>query len=110
MPREDQGTALHLRPRTKSGQDTSGKKVKGVIHWVPVQHAARITVPLRHLFLTENPRDDTEGDFTNSINPDSLITLTDVPVEPAVARLHPAAAFSFYAKGYFYYDRGRPRR
>ncbi|HOL17688.1 MAG TPA: glutamine--tRNA ligase/YqeY domain fusion protein [Bacillota bacterium] len=100
-------TELHCTydPQTKSGQDTSGKKVKGVIHWVPVQHAARITVRLYDtLFLKENPEDDDEGDFINSINPNSLITLTDVPVEPAVAAAAPGSRFQFLRKGYFYYD------
>ncbi len=107
--KDDTGKITELRctydPRTKSGQDTSGKKVKGVIHWVPVQHAARITVRLYDtLFLKENPEDDAEGDFTNSINPNSLIVLNDVPVEPAVAAAAPGSRFQFLRKGYFYYD------
>ncbi len=100
-------TELHCTydPLTKSGQDTSGKKVKGVIHWVSARHAARITVRLYDtLFTKENPEDEEDGDFTGNINPDSMVTLTDVPVEPAVAQAPAGSRFQFLRKGYFYYD------
>lgn len=107
--KDSDGNMSELRctydPQTRSGQDTSGKKVKGVIHWVSVRHAARITVRLYDtLFSIENPDDEGEGDFTNSINPHSLVTLTDVPVEPAVAQAPPGSRFQFLRKGYFYCD------
>ena len=92
-------------PQTKSGQDTSGKKVKGVIHWVSAQHAAKITVRLYdNLFTKENPEDEADGDFTNNINPESLQTLSDVPVEPAIADATAGSRFQFMRKGYFYLD------
>ncbi len=92
-------------PQTRSGRDTSGKKVKGVIHWVPVRQAARITVRLYdNLFTRENPEGDGDGDFTHNINPHSLITLTDVPAEPAIAEAPAGSRFQFMRKGYFYQD------
>lgn len=92
-------------PQTKSGQDTSGKKVKGVIHWVPVREAARITVRLYdNLFTGENPESEEDGDFTAQINHDSLVTLTCVPAEPAIAAAPPGSRFQFLRKGYFYLD------
>ncbi|EEG78917.1 glutamine--tRNA ligase/YqeY domain fusion protein [Dethiobacter alkaliphilus] len=103
------GKVVELRctydPQTKSGQDTSGKKVKGVIHWVSAKHAEKITVRMYdNLFTKENPEDEENGDFLNNINPDSLITLTDVPAEPAIAEAPAGSRFQFMRKGYFYLD------
>lgn len=92
-------------PQTRSGEDTSGKKVKGVIHWVAVEHAAKVTVRLYDtLFIKENPEDETSGDFTRNINQDSLLTITEVPVEPAAAEAAPGSRIQFMRKGYFYLD------
>ncbi|MBW6462768.1 MAG: glutamine--tRNA ligase/YqeY domain fusion protein [Firmicutes bacterium] len=100
-------TELHCNydPRTKSNQDTSGKKVKGVIHWVAEKHAAFIDVNLYDtLFTVENPEEDNEKDFTGQINPQSLIVCKNVPAEPAVKEALPGNRFQFLRKGYFYYD------
>ena len=106
--RDAGGEIVELRcaydPTTKSGQDASGKKVKGVIHWVSAPHAARITVRLYDtLFTKENPDNEEEGDFTGSINPGSLVILTAAAVEPAVAQAPAGSRFQFLRKGYFYY-------
>ena len=53
-------------PQTKSGQDTSGKKVKGTLGWVSVPHAFT-DVEVRmydRLFVTENLTEVTD-DFKN---------------------------------------------
>jgi glutaminyl-tRNA synthetase len=107
--KDEQGQVTELRctydPQTKSGHDTSGKKVKGVIHWVAVNQAARITVNLYDtLFTVENPEEDAEADFTGHINPESLIVLRDIPAEPAMAKAEPGSRFQFLRKGYFYLD------
>lgn len=100
-------TELHCTydPQTKSGSDTSGKKVKGVIHWVAVRHATWITVNLYDtLFTVENPEEDDESDFTNHLNPDSLIVCENVPAETSVKEADPGSRFQFLRKGYFYLD------
>jgi glutaminyl-tRNA synthetase len=100
-------TELHCTydPQTKSSEDTSGKKVKGVIHWVSAKHAVNITVNLYDtLFTVENPEDDDEKDFTGHINPESLIVCKNVPAEPAVTEAIPGSRFQFLRKGYFYLD------
>jgi len=107
--KDEAGNIIELRctydPRTKSGQDTSGKKVKGVIHWVSAPHAARITVRLYDtLFTKENPEETAEEDFTEYINPNSLITLENIPAEPYLATAPPGSRFQFLRKGYFYLD------
>lgn len=92
-------------PQTKSGADTSGKKIKGVIHWVSLEHAVKITANLYDpLFTVENPEEDNEVEFTGHINPQSLIVCKDVPAEPAVAEAAPGSRFQFLRKAYFYLD------
>ncbi len=103
------GNIIELRctydPESRSGQDTSGKKVKGVIHWVSAQHAARITVRLYDkLFTKENPEDEGDRDFIDYINPESLVVLENVPAEPALATAAPGSRFQFLRKGFFYLD------
>lgn len=92
-------------PLTKSGEDESGKKVKGVIHWVEAKHAAKATVHLYdNLFNKENPEDEAANDFTTNIDPNSLVTLTNVLVEPAIAQALAGSHFQFMRKGYFYLE------
>ncbi|MCR3921676.1 MAG: glutamine--tRNA ligase/YqeY domain fusion protein [Firmicutes bacterium] len=107
--KDDEGNITELRctydPQTKSGEDTSGKKIKGVVHWVSRRHAATAIVRLYDtLFSKENPENEEEGDFTKNINPDSLLTLTEVPMEPALATAPAGSHFQFMRKGYFYLD------
>ncbi|MDD4769415.1 MAG: glutamine--tRNA ligase, partial [Eubacteriales bacterium] len=108
--KDSTGKVVELRctydPETKSGEDNSGKKVKGVIHWVSVQHGLPATVRLYdNLFLNENPDDTDEGqDFTDNINPESLLVLKDCIVEPALADCDPESRFQFMRKGYFFLD------
>ncbi len=107
--KDSEGNVVELRcsydPQTKSGADTSGKKVKGVIHWVSVVHAAWIKVNLYdNLFSIENPEEEKDVDFTDNINPRSLLVCENVPSEPAVAAADPGSRFQFLRKGYFYYD------
>ncbi len=100
-------TELHCTydPQTRSGSDTSGKKVKGVIHWVAVEHAVYASVNLYDtLFSVENPEEAEEGDFTTLINPDSLRICTNVPIEPSVRAALPGSRFQFLRKGYFYLE------
>src|SRR5690606_25478522 len=80
------GKVVELRctydPQSRSGEDSSGKKVKGVIHWVSARHGLPATVRLYdNLFLKENPEEGGE-DFIANINPKSLVVLRDCIVEP----------------------------
>src|SRR5690606_26742269 len=66
-------TALHCTyfPDSRSGQDTSGLKPKGVIHWLSLPHAQPAEIRLYdRLFTVEDPSQ--EEDFLSVINPDSL--------------------------------------
>lgn len=107
--KDSEGKVAELRcsydPQTRSGSDTSGKKVKGVIHWVSVDHAARINVNLYdNLFTVEDPEADDEKDFISHLNSQSLTVCKDVPAEPAIAESAPGSRFQFMRKAYFYLD------
>ncbi len=100
-------TELHCTydPQSRSGADNSGKKVKGVIHWVALEHAVYATVNLYDtLFSAENPDEAEEGDFTTLVNPASLLTCEQVPVEPSIREALPGSRFQFMRKGYFYLE------
>ncbi len=48
-------------PQTKSGQETSDRKVKGTIHWVSAAHAKKAEVRLyEYLMLDENAEEEIE--------------------------------------------------
>ncbi|MBW2314951.1 MAG: glutamine--tRNA ligase/YqeY domain fusion protein [Deltaproteobacteria bacterium] len=104
------GEVVELRctydPETRGGDAPDGRKVKGTIHWVSAPHATTAEVRLYdHLFDREDPNDVPDGqDFFASLNPDSLETLHDVPVEPALASAPEGAAFQLERTGYFAFD------
>jgi len=102
--KDDKGNITELRctydPATKSGEGTSGKKVKGTIHWVSAKHARQVEVRLYdRLFNVEFPETIEEG-----FNEESLKIIPEAYVEPAVADFEPASRFQFERLGYFYYD------
>ena len=92
-------------PDSKSGEDTSGIKVKGVIHWVSAQHAMNAEVRLYdRLFTVEAPDGNKEKDFIEFLNPDSLQTLTKCKVEPSLKDAKSGVSFQFQRLGYFCVD------
>ncbi len=92
-------------PNTKSGQDTSGKKVKGTLSWVSAKHALNAEVRLYdRLFTVENPMGDKDKNFKEFINPNSLEVLTNAKVEPSLANVKPLDYFQFERQGYFNVD------
>lgn len=100
-------TEIHCTyfPDSKSGEDTSGLKAKGVIHWVSIPHAKTAEVRLYdRLFRVEDPA-TAEGDFKDHINPDSLELLKSVYIEPELANATVGDSYQFMRKGYFCVDK-----
>lgn len=102
------GTVTELRctyvPESRSGSDTSGINVKGVIHWVSAQHAVPAEIRLYdRLFVTED-MNAIEDDFTNHLNPNSLQILKTVYAEPELAKSRAGERFQFLRMGYFCLD------
>jgi glutaminyl-tRNA synthetase len=90
-------------PESRSGQDTSGLKPKGVIHWLSAPHAKTAEVRLYdRLFSVEDP--SSEEDFLSVINPDSLQVIEHAYVEPALLEVTVGERFQFTRLGYFNVD------
>lgn len=107
--KDESGNVVELKctyfPESKSGHDTSGIVVKGVIHWVSAKHAVNAKVMLYdRLFKVENPASE-EGDFKDYINPDSLEIIPNAMAEPFLATCKPGQHFQFMRKGYFCTDK-----
>jgi glutaminyl-tRNA synthetase len=98
-------TEIHCTyvPESRSGQDTSGLKVQGVIHWLSAHSAQKAEVRLYdRLFQVEDPA--AEEDFKQSLNPHSLKVLESALVEPALATAQAGEQFQFTRLGYFCAD------
>ena len=90
-------------PESRSGQDTSGLKVQGVIHWLSAEYAKTAEVRLYdRLFRVEDPA--AEEDFKSTINPDSLEVIANACVEPALTEAGLGDRFQFTRLGYFCVD------
>ena len=92
-------------PETRSGGNTSEKKVKGTLHWVSAQHAIDAEVRLYdRLFNHEDPAGHKCEDYHKFLNPDSLIILNGCKVEPSLGSAKPLEKFQFQRLGYFCVD------
>ncbi len=93
-------------PESRSGNDQSGIKVKGVGHWVSVNHAVEAECRLYdRLFTVEEPDGDKEKSFLDFINPHSLTVLNTMYVEPSVKHLTTGTKVQFLRHGYFCVDK-----
>ncbi len=106
---ETSGEIIELRceyiPESRSGNDTSGIKVKGTIHWVNAGTAVPAEVRLYdRLFMNEDPSGQKDHDFKEYLNPESLIVKKGCLVEPALMHVKPLEKFQFERKGYFCVD------
>ncbi|MEJ1238374.1 glutamine--tRNA ligase/YqeY domain fusion protein [Chryseolinea sp. T2] len=106
--KDENGNVTELRcsyvPESRSGSDTSGINVKGVIHWVSAQHAVPAEIRLYdRLFVTED-MNAIEDDFKNHLNPASLQILKTVYAEPELAKAKTGEHFQFLRMGYFCLD------
>lgn len=106
--KDESGTLLQLNcsylPESKSGEDTSGIKVKGTLHWVDAQNCVKVTInEYDRLFLVEDPSGET-GDFKEYINPNSLKVDDKALAEPALQSASLDQRFQFLRKGYFTLD------
>lgn len=98
-------SAIHATyiPESRSGDDTSGIKVKGTIHWVDAGTAAKAEVKLYdRLFTSENPA--AEDNFLEHINTDSLVT-KEAFIEAGLKNAKPGSHFQFIRNGYFCVDK-----
>ncbi|KMT53766.1 glutamine--tRNA ligase/YqeY domain fusion protein [Pseudomonas fildesensis] len=88
------------------GKNPEGRKVKGVIHWVPAAASIECEVRLYdRLFRSANPeKAEDSASFLDNINPDSLQVLTGCRAEPSLGNAQPEDRFQFEREGYFCAD------
>ena len=103
--KDETGNVIELRceyfPASKSGEDTSGIKVKGTIHWVNAADAISKDVYLYDRLLSVEDFASEEGDYKDFINPASLTIIKNAKLEPSLAEAKTGDSFQFERKGYF---------
>lgn len=116
---EGQITEVHCTyyENSRSGEDTSGVKAKGTLHWVATEHATPVEVRLyERLFNDPKPTSHKEiitnadgkeeekaVDFKKFLNPDSL-EIVHAYAEPSLKTVTSGQSFQFLRLGYFAVD------
>jgi glutaminyl-tRNA synthetase len=101
--KDENGEVIELKVKyhnnSKSGNDTSGIKVKSAIQWVEANSAKNIEVRLYdRLYQNEMPNS------LEDLNPNSLKIIKNALIEPAVIDDKPNERYQFEREGYFYAD------
>jgi glutaminyl-tRNA synthetase len=93
-------------PATRGGDAPDGRKVQGTIHWVSARHALDAEVRLYdRLFTVPDPEAVGDGqEFTQTLNPDSLVVVPGAKIEPSVAGDPIGTRYQFERTGYFIGD------
>jgi len=107
--KDDAGEVVELRctwdPESRGGTPADGRKVKGTLHWVSVEHAVEAEVRLYdRLFNREDPMEEEGDDFLRHLNEESLQVLASCWVEPALASAKPGTRLQLERIGYFCVD------
>ena len=102
-------TVVHCdyAPDSRGGDTEDKRKVKGTIHFVSAAHALDAEVRLYdRLFNVPNPSDETGvSSFTDNLNPDSVIIMSNAKIESGVAGVKVGDKFQFMRQGYFCLDK-----
>ena len=89
-------------PESYTGGATSGRKIKGTIHWVDAGECVKAEVRLFDSLIL----DDAEGEnFIEKLNPNSLTVMGNAVIEKALAGAKEGDTFQFMRQGYFCVDR-----
>ncbi|MDE2859661.1 MAG: glutamine--tRNA ligase/YqeY domain fusion protein [Chloroflexota bacterium] len=107
--KDEDGEIVELRctydPATRGGAAPDGRRVKATLHWVSAGQALKAEARLYDsLFTVEDPEADSQKDFTDFINPDSLRVLDPVFVEPSLRQAKSGDRFQFERLAYFVVD------
>jgi glutaminyl-tRNA synthetase len=89
---------------SKSGEDTSGIKVKGTLHWVNQDDAIDCEIrQYERLFVDPSPASHEDKEVTDFINPQSL-TFIPAKAEVFLTSTEPGNQYQFLRKGYYTTD------
>lgn len=106
--KDENGAITELRctydQDTKSGSASSGRKVKGTLHWVSAKYAIEAQARLYDYLLASDDEEQDSSDFIAALNKNSLET-TKCMVEPSLAWTAPGTRYQFLRQGYFCVDK-----
>ncbi|MEA1972164.1 MAG: glutamine--tRNA ligase, partial [Candidatus Cloacimonadota bacterium] len=93
-------------PKTKGGWSDDGRKVKGTLHWVSVEHAIDAQINFfDDLFSIEDPASLKEDEnFMDYLNPQSKVILNNCKCEPSLKNATQTDLLQFLRKGYYHLD------
>lgn len=92
-------------PETKGGKSEDGRKVKGTIHWVNAETAVDAEVRVYdRLFSIADPAAKKDEDYKCYLNPESMVVLDAVKLEPSLKSTPVGKAYQFERQGYFCQD------
>ena len=104
---EEGGEVVELRCHhvpDSVGQNPSGVRVSGVIHWVSAAQAVAAEVRLYdRLFRVPRP-EEADGDLSEHLNPASLQVVAGAMLEPSLADAAPGSRWQLERVGYFVVD------
>lgn len=108
--KDDSGEIIELKctydPETKSGTGFTGRKVKGIIHWVSALNSESVEVNLyESLFVDDEIVKDKEKSWEEKMNPKSKITMGNCRVESSITNANIGDRFQFFRHGYFILDK-----
>lgn len=90
---------------SKSGEDVSGIKPKGTLHWVDAGNAVPCEVrKYDRLFTVADPTADDSKDFLEFYNQDSLKVIKNALMEKSLSESKPGTQYQFLRQGYFCTD------
>ncbi|MEM8582918.1 MAG: glutamine--tRNA ligase/YqeY domain fusion protein [Bacteroidota bacterium] len=91
-------------PDSRSGNDTSGIKAKGTLHWVHASSAVDIEVrQYDRLFTDPQPLKHEDRDFMEFVNRESMVS-SIAKGEPGLASVAVGSHFQFLRQGYYVKD------
>ncbi len=105
--RDDDGNLIEIHctydPETHGGNAPDGRKVKGTIHWVSIDHSIDSEIHIYdRLFNRENPEES--GNFLDALNPNSFKVIKSAKLEPSL--INPGnKTYQFERLGYFKRDK-----
>lgn len=92
-------------PNSKSGEDSSGVKAKGTIHWVSEDESLACEIRLYdRLFTNETPTSHDNRDYLEFFNEKSMQLLNTARIEPALANVEPGEYLQFMRMAYYTKD------
>ena len=93
-------------PLSKGGNSPDGRKVRGTVHWVSAGDCFEAEIRnYDRLFKAENPSDESQGDFEQNLNEESLQVIKGCLLEGSLKGIQPLDTFQFMRQGYYCVDK-----